>query len=160
MKWIKKNKLTGLIIIIFLLITTVSYKAVKVFFPDVKSAIYGDRLEGKVKVDKDVYSKVKEKLSSQEFVKTVTVRENGRTINVSVQILDSTSMDSAKSLPNMILEFFNDSQKSYFDFQMFIGKEDKSEDNFPIIAYKQHNSSEFSFTKDRAKTEKVNEENK
>ena len=152
MKWFKKNKLLIVTIIIFLLLSFLGYKMLKVFFPDVKSAIYGDRLDGKVPVKKTVYSDVKAKISEQEFVKSVEVREVGRTINISVVILDSTSKDAAKSVTGMILEFFNESQISYYDFQVFISKESESENDFPIIAYKQHNSSEFSFTKDRDKT--------
>ena len=52
-----------------------------------------------------------------------------------------------------ILEPFNDSQKGYYDFQVFVTKESEAENNFPIIAYKHHNSSEFVWSKDREKTE-------
>ena len=151
MKWFKKNKFTCIAIIIFVVLTIVGYKVIKVFFPNTKSAIYGDRLDGKVKVDKDVYTAVKAKLAEQEFVKKVNVKENGRTINIEVVVQDSTSRDAAKGLSNLILEHFNDNQISYFDFQLFVSKESESENDFPIIAYKQHNRSEFSWTKDREK---------
>ena len=151
MKWIKKNKFTCLAILMFVLITIVGYKATQVFFPDTDSAIYGDRLDNKVKVKKSVYDALKAKLSEQEFVKEVSVRENGRTINIIVLVNDSTSMDAAKSLAGMVTEHFTEIQIGYYDFQLFVKKEDKAENDFPIIAYKQHNSSEFSWTKDREK---------
>ena len=154
MKWIKKNKFTCIAILIFVVIAIVGYKAVKVFFPDTNSANYGNRLDNKVAVKKDVYEKVKAKIKEQEFVKEVKVRENGRIIEIQVQVQDSTSMDAAKSISGMILEHFSDLQIGYYDFQLFVTKESKEEDNFPIIAYKQHNKSEFSWTKERAKTEK------
>ncbi len=153
MKWIKKNKYTCIAILIFLLIAVIGYKAVKVFFPDTKAAYYGDRLDNKVKVKKSVYEAVKAKISEQEFVKEVNVRENGRTIEIVVLVQDSTSMDAAKGISGLILENFSEIQIGYYDFQLFIKKESASENNFPIIAYKQHNSSEFSWTKDRDKTE-------
>ena len=151
MKWLKKNKFTCIAILVFVVLTVVSYKVIKVFFPDTKSAIYGDRLDGKVKVDKKVYEAVKAKISEQEFVKSVNLKENGRTINIEVVVQDSTSHDAAKGLTNLILEHFNDSQIGYYDFQMFVSKESEAENDFPIIAYKQHNKSQFSWTKDREK---------
>ena len=158
MKWIKKNKLMIIAIVVFTIITIISYKVVKMFFPDTSSAIYGDRLDGKVKVDKDVYEKVKTKISEQEFVKKVTVKENGRIVNIDVQVMDSTSIDAAKGISGLILEFFNESQIGYYDFQIFVTKESSEENNFPIIGYKQHNSQEFSWTKDREKTQPETEE--
>ena len=153
MKWVRKNKYTCIAILIFVVVTIVGYKAIKVFFPDSKAAYYGDRLDNKVEVENKVYEAVKAKISEQEFVKDVNVRENGRTIEIVVTVQDSTSKDSAKSISGLILEHFSEIQIGYYDFQLFIKKESASENDFPIIAYKQHNSSEFSWTKDRDKTE-------
>ena len=151
MKWFKKNKFTCIAILVFMIFCFIGYKAIKMFFPDVKSAIYGDRLDGKVKVNKDVYEAVKAKIAEQEFVKSVNVKENGRTINIEVVVLDSTSKDAAKGISNLILEHFSDSQIGYYDFQIFVAKESEGENDFPIIAYKQHNKQQFSWTKDRDK---------
>ena len=153
MKWIKNNKYTCIAILVFVIIAIVGYKAMKVFFPDSKAAYYGDRLDNKVKVENSVYDAVKTKISEQEFVKEAKVRENGRTIEIVVTVLDSTSIDAAKSISGLILEHFSEIQVGYYDFQLFVKKESASENNFPIIAYKQHNSSEFIWTKDRDKTE-------
>ena len=151
MKWFKKNKFTCIAIVIFVVMAIVGYKVIKVFFPDTKSAIYGDRLDGKVKVEKSVYDAVKAKIAEQEFVKSVKVKENGKTINIEVVVQDSTSHDAAKGLSKLVLEHFTDIQVSYYDFQIFISKESETENDFPIIAYKQHNKSDFSWTKDREK---------
>ncbi len=153
MKWIKKNKYTCIAILIFVIVAIVGYKAMKVFFPDSKAAYYGDRLDNKVKVENSVYDAVKAKISEQEFVKEAKVRENGRTIEIVVTVQDSTSIDAAKSISGLILEHFSEIQIGYYDFQLFVKKDSASENNFPIIAYKQHNSSDFIWTKDRDKTE-------
>ena len=151
MKWFKKNKFTCIAIVIFVVMAIVGYKVIKVFFPDTKSAIYGDRLDGKVKVEKGVYDAVKAKIAEQEFVTSVKVKENGKTINIEIVVLDSTSHEAAKGLAKLVLEHFSDIQVSYYDFQIFISKKSETENDFPIIAYKQHNKSEFSWTKDREK---------
>lgn len=153
MKWVRKNKYTCIAILVFILVAIIGYKAIKVFFPDSKAAYYGDRLDSKVEVKSSVYDAVKAKISEQEFVKEAKVRENGRTIEIVVTVQDSTSIDAAKSISGLILEHFSEIQIGYYDFQLFIKKEAASENNFPIIAYKQHNSSEFSWTKNREKTE-------
>ena len=157
MKWIKRNKYTCIIILVFIIVSAIGYKAITVFFPDGKTAIYGDRLDGKVIVKDEVYEAVKTKFSEQEFVKKVSVRENGRIINITVTVMDSTSIDAAKGLSNIFLDNFSESQISYYDFQLFIKKESESENNFPIIGYKHHNNSQFSWTKDREKTQEEGE---
>ena len=83
----------------------------------------------------------------------MTLRENGRTINLTITVKNDTSIQDAKATINGMLDLFTDSQKGYYDFQVFIVKTDDAENNFPIIGYKHHNSSEFSWTKDREKTD-------
>ena len=158
MKWFKKNKLMLIAIIVYVVIILVGYKALKVFFPSTDKAIYGDRLDSKVPVAKELYDGIKTRISEKEFVKEVDVRESGRIVNVMVTVMDSTSISSAKDLANLVLVDFSDSQIGYYDFQLMIKKEAKEEDDFPIIAYKQHNSAQFYWNRDRVKTEPTEEE--
>lgn len=158
MKWIKKNKFTVIACIIFILLLVLGYKAKEVFFPDQRTAVYGNRLDGKVAVDKSVYDEVKAKISESDKVKTVTVRENGRRIDITITVNGDTSKDDAKKLTNNITESFTESQIGYYDFQVYIKKEEQEENDFPIIGYKHHNSSSFSWTKDRDKTVETEEE--
>lgn len=153
MKWIKKNKFTVIAIVCFVIIAILGFKLKEILFPDQRTAIYGDRLDGKVNVDQAVYDAVKQKLAENENVKSVTVHENGRRIDITITVEDSLSKDDAKKLTDGITEPFNESQIGYYDFQVFIKKDTASENDFPIIGYKHHNSSSFSWNKDRDKTE-------
>ena len=153
MKWIKKNKFTVIAIVIFIIVAILGFKAKEIFFPDQRTAIYGDRLDGKVAVEQTTYDTMKQKISESDKVKTVTVRENGRRIDITITVSDETSKSDAKKLTDGITESFTESQIGYYDFQVFIKKDSKSENDFPIIGYKHHNSSSFSWTKDRDKTE-------
>lgn len=153
MNLIRKNKYTIIAVVVFTIMVFCLYQAKELFFPNAGKAIYGDRLVGKVEVDKEVYKTVKSKIKENEKVKEITTRENGKLINISIVVNDDTSIDDAKKLTDNILEPFTDSQKGYYDFQVFISKESESENNFPIIAYKHHNSSSFVWTKNRDKTE-------
>lgn len=158
MKWVRKNKFTVIAIIIFVLVAFLGFKAKEMFFPDQRTAIYGDRLEGKVAVADSVYEEVKQKISENDKVEKVTLRENGRRIDITITVTSATSKSEAKKLIDNILGSFTESQIGYYDFQVFIKKEAKEENDFPIIAYKHHNSSSFSWSKDREKTVEEEEE--
>ena len=153
MKWVKENKFTIIAMVLFILVLVLGYKAIEIFFPDQKSAIYGDRLEGKVDLKKTTLEEVKQKITEKEKVKVVTISESGRRINIIITVEDDMSKNDAKHLVDNILEPFNESQIGYYDFEVFVKKDNKEENDFPIIGYKQHNSSSFSWTKDREKTE-------
>lgn len=153
MKWIKKNKFTVVAIVIFVIVAILGFKAKEVFFPDQRTAVYGDRLNGKVAVEQKTYDTVKQTISESDKVKSVTVNENGKRVDIIIIVNDDTSKKDAKKLTDNILEPFTESQIGYYDFQVFIKKESESENDFPIIGYKHHNSSSFSWNKDRDKTE-------
>lgn len=154
MKWIKKNKFTVIAITIFVVLAIIGYKAKEMFFPNQRTAIYGDRLDGKIAVEQKTYDEVKAKISESDKVKNVSIRENGRRIDIMVTVNGDTSKSDAKKLVDNILEPFSESQIGYYDFQMYIKKDETEENDFPIIGYKQHNSSSFVWSKDRDKTEK------
>ncbi len=153
MNIIKKNKFTIIAIVIFTILVFGLYQAKQLFFPNEGKAIYGDRLVGKVEVEEATYDQVKAKIQENERVESVSLRENGRTINLTITVKNDTSIEDAKATINGMLDSFTDSQKGYYDFQVFIVKTDEAENNFPIIGYKHHNNSEFSWTKDREKTD-------
>ena len=154
MKWIKKNKFTVIAITIFVVLAIIGYKAKEMFFPNQRTAIYGDRLDGKIAVEQKTYDEMKAKISESYKVKNVSIRENGRRIDIMVTVNGDTSKSDAKKLVDNILEPFSESQIGYYDFQIYIKKDETEENDFPIIGYKQHNSSSFVWSKDRDKTEK------
>lgn len=153
MKWMKKNKFTVIAIVLFVIIAILGFRLKEILFPNQRTAVYGDRLEGKVSVDETIYDIVKQELSEKEKVKSVTVRENGRRIDIIITVEDDLNKEDAKKLTDGITEPFNESQIGYYDFQVFVKKDNASENDFPIIGYKHHNSSDFSWSKDRDKTE-------
>lgn len=153
MNLIKKNKYTIIAVIIFINLVFCMYQVKEWFFPNVGKAIYGDRLVGKVEIDEKVFDTVKTKIKENENVTEITIRESGKLINFLITVADDTSIEDAKKVVDNILEPFTDSQKGYYDFQVFISKASEAENNFPIIGYKHHNSANFVWSKDREKTE-------
>ena len=157
MKWIKKNKFTVAAITIFVILSFLTFKVIDIFFPDQGTAIYGDRLVAKVNVENSTYTALEELIKKSDKVDNVKINENGRRINIIITVNNATSISEAKKLTDNVLEPFTESQVGYYDFQVYVKKNDSSEDNFPIIGYKQHNSSGFSWSKDREKTVKEDE---
>ncbi len=152
MKLVKKNKFTIVVVVLFVIFMFGVSEIKKVFFAN-DGAVYGDRLVGKVEVDKETYNQLKEQIQQKEKVESVEVRENGRLINLSITVANDTSLEEAKAVTDGMIDLFTDSQKGYYDFQAFIYKTDAAENNFPIIGYRHHNSSVFVWSKDRDKTD-------
>ena len=73
MKWIKKNKFTVIAITIFVVLAIIGYKAKEMFFPNQRTAIYGDRLDGKIAVEQKTYDEMKAKISESDKVKNVSI---------------------------------------------------------------------------------------
>ncbi|MDE5587314.1 MAG: hypothetical protein K2I72_02965 [Bacilli bacterium] len=152
MKLVKKNKFTIIVVVLFVIFMFGVSEIKKMFFAS-EGAVYGDRLVGKVEVDKETYDQLKEHISQKEKVESVEIRENGRSINISITVANDTSLEQAKAVTDGAIDLFTDSQKGYYDFQAFIYKTDAAENNFPIIGYRHHNSSVFVWSKDRDKTD-------
>lgn len=149
MKYIKKNKKTFIAIGIFLIFVILLIPIKLTFFPDKGKAIYGDRLKGieNVKITDSDLKKVETALKDKPVVSTST-RVSGKTVEIIITVESEVSLNVAKEIGNKAIEPFEDNQKSYYDFQIFITKENESTE-FPIIGYKQRNLSKITWTKDR-----------
>lgn len=152
MSFIKKNKSTVIAIVVFVVVLILLIQIKNIFFSSEEEAIYGTRLEGieKVKISNDKEAQVKSSL--EETVSNATVRQAGRIVNIILTVNSDVSVDTAKTYANKAIESFTNDQKKYYDFQVFIKKENDSTE-FPIIGYKQHSKENFSWTKDRTGNE-------
>lgn len=148
MDFIKKNKLTIIIIALFLLLVFAAVQVKNIFFSS-DSAVYGNRLEGieKVKISNNTIDQVKSSFTEDGISKT-TVRISGRTVEIILTVNSDVSLDTAKSYGDKALGPFSEEEKKYYDFQIFVKKENESE-NFPIIGYKQKGKESITWTKDR-----------
>ena len=126
-----------------------AYFVKEMFFSTETEAIYGSRLEGidKVKITKEKKQQVIDNL--KEGTEKVSVRVAGKIVYISIVVNGDTSLDAAKELGNKALESFSDEEKSFYDFQIIIQKNNDSK-QFPIIGYKQHKRQAITWTKDRA----------
>lgn len=149
-KYIKDHKIVVAAIIFLLILLVFAYIAKQVFFSGGSNTLYGSRLEGidAVKVSKSAQKNLINKIEEDSAVKKCEYALQGKIINVIITVNDDVGLDTAKSLANKVLEEFDTDQKSFYDFQVFVKKDNDASD-FPIIGYKQNKKEGFTWTKDR-----------
>lgn len=148
MKFIKKHMSLVIAIVIFILVFVGFLILKNVFFPSEAKAIYGDRLEGrdKVEISDATKNKVKDKL--KEKTSKVEVRIAGKIIYIDMTVTGDVNVAAAKDLANQALDEFSDKEKSFYDIQAIISS-DTNTTQFPIIGYKHHGKTAYVWTKDR-----------
>ncbi|MDO4996503.1 MAG: hypothetical protein Q4E69_04925 [Bacilli bacterium] len=149
LNFIKKHKLLVLFIILLIVAAVFAIKVFLIFSDTDETAIYGERLNGADYVEIDV-SKSTDKVKAKvgDLANGVTVRKQGRIINVILNLKDETTRDAAKDISNQLLGEFTDQEKAYYDFQIFLNKTNEDA-QFPVIGYKHHTKAEIKWTKDR-----------
>ena len=149
MNFIKKNKVTILVIAIFAVCIFMIMGLINAFFPEEGTAIYGNRLDGIDKVEiSDTTLKDLEDKFKDDAVKSVSARVAGRIIEIEMVVNDDVDPGTAKIYGNKALEVFSKEQKEYYDIQIF-AKKDIEAEQYPIIGYKHKSKESISWTKDR-----------
>ena len=149
-KFIKNNKLTVITFIICVIFVIIVFAVKLTFFPDEAKAIYGDRLDGieEVEITSKEQDNIISKLEEKAEVKKAEVDIKGRIINVIITVNDDVEVNSAKALTTTITDTLEEDQRSYYDIQVFI-KKDNDDARYPIIGYKHQDKDSFSWSKDR-----------
>lgn len=147
MKLIKKYKI--ILIIVFILIMLFgTLGIIKLLYPDSSKSFYGTRLEGieQVEISDKTYEKVKKVLTDTEKVSTVKAYSNGRVVNIILKVKKDVDTITSEGLADKAFENFEENEKSYYDFQVFITSEDDKDEAYPKIGYKSKSSLSFKWT--------------
>ena len=147
MNFLKRNKNIIIVLIVFFVGILLCIQLKNILIPNEGAAVYGNRLDGKVEVTKNVDDKIKESLV--DGVTKVKVRTSGRIINVTITVYDEVARDTAKTYATKALESFTEEEKGFYDFQFYIIKANEEATEFPIIGYKIQNNDKITWTKDR-----------
>ena len=149
-KFLKKNKMTVIVIICCLALTIILFALKLTFFPNEAKAIYGDRLDGlsEAKIKNSDLEQIESNLKEKDGVEKISTSISGRILNVIITVKDDVSLESVKSFPDEVDKALDDDQKKAYDVQVFI-KKNKEDDKFPVIAYRHQGGEHYSFTKDR-----------
>jgi len=156
MEFIKRHwfKLTLIILFLAMLIIGV-FAVLKFLYPDSRKDEYGNRLIGieDVVIEDKTVDEIKDKISANEFVTKVSYILKGKLINFTIEVVQNTDKNTAKTLVNNITEVFNTEIKEFYDIQvLIIEKQEKTEEeteknsNYPIFAYKHKTSKNFVWT--------------
>ena len=156
MEFIKRHwfKLTLIILFLAMLIIGV-FAVLKFLYPDSRKDEYGNRLIGieDVVIEDKTVDEIKDKISANEFVTKVSYILKGKLINFTIEVVQNTDKNTAKTLVNNITEVFNTEIKEFYDIQvLIIEKQEKTEEeteknsNYPIFAYKHKTSEKFVWT--------------
>lgn len=154
MKFIKKHKVTSLIIVIFIILVILLFFAFKLFFTNSSSPKYGDRLDGieQVEITDNDIKKIESSIKENKNVTGVSTNISGRTLDITITVVDSLSITDAKAIGQNSFAKLEEKQILYYAIQVFIKKSDVSKNNFPIIGYKQKEIKALAWTKDRKVT--------
>ena len=154
MNYLKRHKFTAVVIVVFIVCVMLLFFSWKTFFSNSGNPVYGNRLDGieSVEIKESDFNKIKEDSKKNNKVKDVNVNVSGRTLEIVILVDDNLSISDAKKIGNDSFVSLSDKQKDYYSIQVFIKKGDASKNNFPIIGYKQKESKNLVWTKDRKVT--------
>ena len=162
MKFIKKNRYTIILVLVFILFLCLGVKIKQILMPDDQKESYGERLNelDNHKIDVSLYEKIKTELEKSENVVSVSNRLQGKIINFIVTVSDKVSISDAKKIGDSIVAYFSEEDVDYYTFQIYINKNDASLNNFPIIGAKNPLTNHIVWTQDReiSKEDDKNEE--
>jgi len=147
--FLKKNKFTVFALVFLVLLFVLIICAKELFFPNVGSAIYGDRLNGIVEIKKEDKETIVNSLKENENVTDAKSSVTGKILEVYITVKDEVGLADAKKIGSSILEKVSDEIKNDYDIQVYISKNNKDMNNFPIIGNKHAKNEDFSWSKDR-----------
>lgn len=150
-KFLKKNRYTIILLIVFILLVILGLKVKNILVPDEGKATYGERLKdiSKHPIKEEVYKKIEEELLNNKAVTKVSHRLQGKIINYYITFDSKVSVKDAKAVGENLIKGFEEDTLGYYSIQIFLLKDDEKQNNFPIIGMKNPESKVVSWTKDR-----------
>ena len=150
-KFLKKNRYTCILLIVFVLLVILGLKVKDILVPDEGKATYGERLKdiSKHPIEDEVYKKIDEELVKNKGVAKVSHRLQGKIINYYITFASEVSVKDAKNIGEGIIKGFSEDTLGYYSIQIYLLKEDEKLNNFPIIGMKNPEAKTVSWTKDR-----------
>ena len=141
-KLIKENRiLFALFIILIVCLIAIAVVGISYFVGSHKS-VYGDRLEGKVKVSKDVSDEYINALKEDAAIADVTLRTSIRTIYVTIVGSESATLDILKDKATLSIEKLPEDIRNYYDINFILKKDPVGEDKGFILMGAKNLSSE------------------
>lgn len=81
---------------------------------------YGQRLNGLVKINKNITNEIIEEVQSLEQVENITIRTQGKIIYTTITFKEGTKLDKAKEIAANTLTKYSEEVIGYYDFGYFL----------------------------------------
>ena len=110
---------------------------------------YGQRLNGLVKIDKEITESIITETKENSSVEDIKIRTQGKIIYITITYKKGTKVDKAKEIATKTLEKYNDEIIGYYDFAYFIKENVKEGEtsSFVLAGTKHPNTEKISWTK-------------
>ncbi len=153
MKYLKKNKIYLVGIVIFLIAVIAIIIALwDILIPN-DGSVYGNRLDNieEYMPNDTVFEEIKSDLISNDHIKEVEYTISGKILNFMIDVEVGTDKISSVSFANKILEHLSEDAKNYFDIQVYFTCKTEElaegdESIYPFIAYKHRTATVFTTT--------------
>lgn len=143
--WNENRVLLALFIILIVCFVAICSVTIS-YFVGAHESVYGDRLEDKVKIKKEIKQEYLEKLKEQDLVKDATFRVSIRTIYVNIEFNEKATLVEAESKALSSLDNLSEEILAYYDVNFILVKEatDNAE-GFTIMGAKNSNGTGISW---------------
>lgn len=119
--------------------------------------VYGQRLNGLVKLDKSVTKEIIEEAKEINEVENITIRTQGKIIYTTITFKEGTKLDKAKEIASKTLEKYSDEVIGYYDFGYFLQENiveteeeaEESKKGFTAVGTKHPDIESISWTKNK-----------
>lgn len=149
-KMFKQNRVFTSLMLVSLVCFIIMLVVVYIYFFSTSSKNkYGDRLGGinEVKVKESKLKEIEDTIGTEKNVKSISIDLQGKIFYVIVYLNDESLPVDGVNASNKVFTMFEDKEKAFYDFQFIITKKElQSSDVFPIMGYKNAESSSIIWT--------------
>lgn len=146
MDFVKKHKIKIILLFVFVLLMIFAFIGIKqLLYPDARKDLYGRRLEGieEFAVDNNRLKEISGKLEKEEKIEKINYNLSGRIINFIIKLDGDVDLITSQSFADKVLENFEEDEKKYFDFQVYLINDVEDSEIYPKIGYKHKSSLTF-----------------
>ena len=134
----KNNRVYSILMIISIIcIVAILVGVVLYFLGQTSKDKYGNRLEGieKVEIKESKLNDIEKKITENELVKSTDAVIRGKLVYITITLNTGTHADT-ESIDQSSLDLFSEEEKAFYDIQYIVdNKDDKIEENFPVMGY-------------------------
>lgn len=153
MNLIKRHKGLAIVGLLTLILIVIMFIICSRMIFTTGETVYGQRLNGKVNLNKNVIKEIIEETKELKEVEDITIRTQGKIIYTTIIYKEGTKLDKAKEIAVKTLQKYDVEVLAYYDFGYFIKEnitnteEENSKKGFLAAGTKHPDTETISWTK-------------